>query len=355
MKHINLRKIILALLLAVMALALTACGSKSIDLTDYIVVGEVEGLNGHGTAVCTLYSDALFAAISSQQPDGSGSFLQQIAVLDEAFSRITVTAEPCENLSNGDTVTVTAVYDAPKDLDIGCKLKNGKTTFKVEGLADGQAIDLFAEDAIVVKFAGMSGSGMATVEVISTELLYQNTEYTLSATTNLSNGDEVVLTAAIRDSLLTEMGYYAETPEKTYTVSGLGEPFTTADKLSAADKTRLEELALAKAKAEAEDWYSYMKLSAATCTGIYGYDGRVLDSWNGLDSYGGVVALMSCDFGADGKYTMAVFFQNCGKDSNGGVIFSEDEINTMSKKVAATEALQWLQDTFSNVRFSKLG
>ena len=37
MKHINLRKIILALLLAVMALALTACGSKSIDLTDYIL------------------------------------------------------------------------------------------------------------------------------------------------------------------------------------------------------------------------------------------------------------------------------------------------------------------------------
>lgn len=64
MKHINLRKIILALLLAVMALALTACGSKSIDLTDYIVVGEVEGLNGHGTAVCTLDYSRLLAASS---------------------------------------------------------------------------------------------------------------------------------------------------------------------------------------------------------------------------------------------------------------------------------------------------
>ena len=355
MKHINLRKIILALLLAVMALALTACGSKSIDLTDYIVVGEVEGLNGHGTAVCTLDSDALFAAISSQQPDGSGSFLQQIAVLDEAFSHITVTAEPCENLFNGDTVAVTAVYDAPKDLDIGCKIKNGKTTFKVEGLADGQAIDLFAEDAIVVKFAGMSGSGMATVEVISTELVYQNTEYTLSAATNLSNGDEVVLTAAVRDSLLAEMGHYAETTEKTYTVSGLGEPFTTADKLSAADKTRLEELALAKAKAEAEDWYSYMKLTAATCTGIYGYDGRVWDSWNGLDSYGGVVALASCDFGADGEYPMAVFFQNCGKDGNGTLSFSEEDIVTMSKKIATTDVLSWLKSTFPEAVFTELG
>ena len=319
------------------------------------MVGEVEGLNGHGTAVCTLDSDALFAAISSQQPDGSGSFLQQIAVLDETFSHITVTAEPCENLSNGDAVTVTAVYDAPKDLDIGCKLKNGKTTFKVEGLADGQAIDLFAEDAIVVKFAGMSGSGMATVEVISTELVYQNTEYILSATTNLSNCNEVVLTAAVRDSLLAEMGYYAETTEKAYTVSGLGEPFTTADKLSAADKTRLEELALAKAKAEAEDWYSYIKLTAATCTGIYGYDGRVWDSWNGLDSYGGVVALASCDFGADGEYPMAVFFQNCGKDGNGTLNFSEEDIVTMSKKIATTDVLSWLKSTFPEAVFTELG
>lgn len=232
------------------------------------MVGEVEGLNGHGTAVCTLDSDALFAAISSQQPDGSGSFLQQIAVLDEAFSRITVTAEPCENLSNG---------------------------------------------------------------------------------------DEVVLTAAVRDSLLAEMGYYAETTEKTYTVSGRGEPFTTADKLSAADKTRLEELALAKAKAEAEDWYSYIKLTAATCTGIYGYDGRVWDSWNGLDSYGGVVALASCDFGADGEYPMAVFFQNCGKDGNGTLSFSEEDIVTMSKKIATTDVLSWLKSTFPEAVFTELG
>lgn len=206
-----------------------------------------------------------------------------------------------------------------------------------------------------MKFAGMSGSGMATVEVISTELVYQNTEYTLSATTDLSNGDEVVLTAAVRNSLLTEMGYYAETTEKTYTVSGLGEPFTTADKLSAADKTRLEELALAKAKAEAEDWYSHMKLTAATCTGIYGYDGRVWDSWNGLDSYGGVVVLTSCDFGADGEYTIAVFFQNCGKDSNGTLSFSEEDIVTMSKKIATTDILSWLKSTFPEAVFTELG
>lgn len=30
-----------------------------------------------------------------------------------------------------------AGYDAPKDIDIGCKAKSGKTTLKVEGLADG--------------------------------------------------------------------------------------------------------------------------------------------------------------------------------------------------------------------------
>lgn len=353
MKHTNFRTICLSLLLMAAALTLTACGGKTIDLSDYIET-DVKGLNGHAAVTCDLDYDALYAAIASQQESG-GSFLQQAAILEEVFSHITVIADPSEGLSNGDTVTVTASYDAPKDIDIGCKLKNGKTTFKVEGLADGVLFDFFDADAVSVTFSGMSGSGTATVSVTSDEDIYRRTQYALSAAEGLSNGDEVVLTAKAWDGMLEDNGYYAEETEKTYTVSGLAEPFTASDKLSAADRFRMETLALEKAKQEVEDWYSYMELSSISCTDIYCYTGRIRDAWNGLDSSGGLAVLVSCDFGADGEYTIAVFFQSCGKGDSGAVTFDEEDIATVSEEVSAANALTWLQNTFANAMFAKIG
>ena len=355
MKRItHFRTLFYALLLAAAAMLLTACGGKSIDLTDYIET-DIEGFNGHAAAVCDLDYDALYAAITSQQESSGSSFLQQAAILEEAFSHITVIADPCEGLSNGDTVTVTASYDAPKDIDIGCKLKNGKTTFKVEGLADGQLFDFFNEDAVTVTFAGMSGSGTAAVEITSNEDPYYYTQYTLSATEGLSNGDEVVLTAQTWDGMLEGKGYYAGKTEKTYIVSGLAEPFTAADKLSAADRSRIEALTLERAEQEVEDWYSHMDLSAMNCVDIYCYTGHVESFWGGLDSEGGLVALVSCDFGVDGEYTIAVFFQNCGKDGSGSMTFVEDDIAVMSKEVPTANALAWLQNTFANATFAQIG
>lgn len=279
-------------------------------------------------------------------------FLQQAAILEEAFSHITVIADPCEGLSNGDTVTATAVYDAPEDIDIGCKLKDGKINFKVEGLVDGQLFDFFDENAVTVTFAGISGSGTATVSVTSNENAYCYTKYTLAAAEGLSNGDEVVLTAQIQDGMLEDKGYYAEETEKIYTVTGLTEPFTASDNLSAADRSYTEGLALEMVKQEAEDWYSYMELSSASCADFYCYTGHIGDFWNGLDSSGGLLALVSCDFGAGGEYTMAVFFQDCGKDSSGAVIFVEDDIAVMSHETPTKEALVWLEERFPDAAFS---
>lgn len=351
MKHItHFRALFCTLLLAAAALTLAACGGKMIDLSDHIET-DVKGLNGHAAVTCNLDYDALYAAITSQQESG-GSFLQQAAILEEAFSHITVIADPCEGLSNGDTVAATAVYDSPEDIDIGCKLKDGKINFKVEGLVDGQLFDFFDENAVTVTFAGISGSGTATVSVTSNEDTYRYTKYTLAAAEGLSNGDEVVLTAQIRNGMLEDKGYYAEETEKIYTVTGLTEPFTASDKLSAADRYHMEGLALEMVKQEAENWYSYMELSSASCADFYCYTGHIGDFWNGLDSSGGLAALVSCDFGAGGEYTMAVFFQDCGKDSSGAVIFVEDDIAIMSHETPAKEALVWLEERFPDAAFS---
>lgn len=48
MKHTNFRTICLSLLLMAAALTLTACGGKSIDLTNYVSIDAVSGADGYG-------------------------------------------------------------------------------------------------------------------------------------------------------------------------------------------------------------------------------------------------------------------------------------------------------------------
>lgn len=62
--------------------------------------------------------------------------------------------------------------------------------------------------------------------------------------------------------------------------------------------------------------------------------------------------MVSCDFGAGGEYTMAVFFQDCGKDDSGSMTFVEDDIAVMSKEAPVKEALGWLKGKFPDVVFS---
>ena len=367
MKHIDLHKLTFLLFLLLLGLALSGCGGKTIDLTDYIQVGEVQGVNGHGTVKCDWDNEALYAVLTSQKSGGKqsdeeamDSFFQQLTFLEEAFSHITVTADPCEGLSNGDTVAVTITYDGPKDLDLGCTLKNGKTTFKVEGLPEGQLFDPFAEDAVMVRFEGMSGTGTATVTVESADPLYQAVSYTLSAANGLSNGDEVTLTAQVDAARLTEQGYFVENTEKVFLVSGLGEAFTASDTLSAVDKTRMEGLALPLAEKEAGNWRSYLGVSNLKLEGYYYYaanepTGHVRDIWYGVNSHSGIVALLVGQCTDGGTCFFAVVFQDCTKGDN-GIAFAEDDVVVMSEEDAPSDAAVWLKERWGDdVTVTKLG
>lgn len=367
MKHIDLHKLALLLSLLLLGLALSGCGGKTIDLTDYIQIGEVQGVNGHGTVKCDWDNEALYAVLTSQKSvdkqndeEVLDSFFQQLTVLDEAFSHITVTADPYENLSNGDTVAVTITYDGPKDLNLGCTLKSGKTTFKVEGLPEGKLFDPFAADAVTVRFEGMSGTGTATVTVESTDPLYQTVSYTLSTVDGLSNGDEVKLTAQVDAARLTEQGYFVENTEKVFLVSGLSEAFTASDTLSAADKTSMESLALPLAEKEAGDWRSYLGVSNLKLEGCYYYvanepTGRVRDIWYGVNSHSGIVVLLVGQCKDGGTCSFAVAFQDCAKGDD-GITFAEDNIVVMSEENAPSDAAAWLKEEWGDdVTVTKLG
>mgnify|MGYP004507227091 FL=1 len=160
----------------------------------------------------------------------------------------TGSADKTSGLSNGDVVTYTwdDNQDAAKEL-FGVNIKCSDITYKVSGL---QKVDFFdAFDGVTVEFNGTAPHGTAAVNCLPTAAAAESLTYTLDTTDGLKNGDTVTLTVrSDQDNFSDCIQKYGALPaaaEKTFTVQGLDEYVTSADKLS--------ESALTALKAQAED------------------------------------------------------------------------------------------------------
>lgn len=223
---------VLLVLIAVICMASFA--GREIDLTDYIVIKEVTGLNGQGELKYELDKDALMQVLLDEMSDKEITdenfesilmeSLERYNSIDIALRCINVTANKAEDLSNGDIVTVTATFEDNGQYDLNYRFTNGSKTFTVSGLVDGKTVDPFAEEYVSVTFSGISTHGEANLEILSDEAPISLFTYTLSQYWNLSNGDTITLTAKVNENALLKIGYLMpETLEKTITVSGLEE------------------------------------------------------------------------------------------------------------------------------------
>lgn len=145
-----------------------------------------------------------------------------------------------KNLSNGDTIVVTFTNNRNEDPTDVFIEKYGKApyplemTYEVSGLSMQESYNLF--DYITVSFEGMSGQAKIVIE--EKEGIEKKLRYKPDKKTDLSNGDEVIITVTdssggdpaeyCRSTLGIEL---AET-EKAYTVFGLGEYITSIDQIS---------------------------------------------------------------------------------------------------------------------------
>ncbi|MCL2321274.1 MAG: hypothetical protein FWC47_04115 [Oscillospiraceae bacterium] len=83
-----------------------------------------------------------------------------------------------------------------------------------------QDVDLFKY--VDVSFSGISDEASAQIKITdkNDELTY-NTEYSLSKSTNISNGDIIILTATPNETYMNSKRYTTKVFTKQYTVSGL--------------------------------------------------------------------------------------------------------------------------------------
>ncbi len=150
-------------------------------------------------------------------------------------SYVEYTFDKTENLSNGDTVTVTASLDSwyrdsYTDLNAFMAQRGEKPAsltkqIVVEGLTELKEYSPFS--SISMMYSGMDGAGEAAIATDWSDSYYYNWEYSIDKKDTLSNGDVITVTAAAYDG--TPIDEYAAKyyglkiteVQKQFTVEGL--------------------------------------------------------------------------------------------------------------------------------------
>ena len=232
------KRLLLGLCVAFTAFALVGCGTKKIDITEYIDF-RAEGYDGYGEAVVELDCEGLiednYKAFGLDKDDDSSdsSFQKRMNKVNDA---VEFDVSPEDGLKNGDEVEITVEID-DEDLieDYKVTLICEDLTEKVKGLEELEEFDPFKD--VTVTFSGISPSGTASLD---RDYNYDNPtgslSYQFDKSDGLKNGDTITLSINYGGSDPTK--YCAESYKmiptsltKEYTVEGLSSYVTAIDEI----------------------------------------------------------------------------------------------------------------------------
>lgn len=152
-------------------------------------------------------------------------------------------AENCENINEGDEITVTASFDEWYAIENGYIFTQTTRQITATNVPQPQKIDVF--DLLTVTYTGVDGSGMLYSEVAQTEDYFlSSVSFRFDKISGLSEGDTVLCTATWWADP-TSNGYEVEATEMTFTVPELGTYVTDYTALSEATRQQLMDAALA--------------------------------------------------------------------------------------------------------------
>lgn len=222
MKHIKTIFITLLVLLTC-SLMLVGCGRKA-NALDYVDI-TFSGSNGNGRAELSMRTLELIESVIGGEPEPNESYsswLSQYILYDEG---ITFSCTPEQNLSNGDTVTVSVTVS-----DAAAKtIKGGEKKFTVSGLPEMQTVDFFRD--IAIRYEGIGGQARAILERETDEEALTHCDFQVEPAYGIQNGDTVTVTIANEAYLEQEYLCRPAETSKTFSVSGLDEYLTDPDLL----------------------------------------------------------------------------------------------------------------------------
>lgn len=344
-------------------------------LTDYVSIDSVTGADGYGHLEYSFDSYSVYQKLVGvnvkDDKDAEALFseesLQKTEKIWAALEGVSVVADKSDNLSNGDKVTLTVSFNNPTNEKLDFELRGGKISYTVEGLADGLPFDPFSEDVISVAFTGATGSGEAIVGLVSDDDMYKGVTYSFANNYNLSNDDEVTLTAVFDQQYYASLGYTVpEQCSKSYTVSGLKDFFRPSDGLSVSERTRFEELTMSSALSyAAEDILTKdMPVLDSEFWSLYYFEPKMpgthfFDMVHGFSGYCGIIGVAKVVFESSwtGTYedVMFVVYPDCMVGDDGHLTYNEDDFLVFDSSFSnETEAMDWLAGQLDELNFTKL-
>lgn len=214
MRIIQKRKILMILIISASVAMLTACSNR-INLMDYALV-ETIGVNERGIAQVAVDEDQI-----TQDLIKAGKFdvndPEDQEIIASYLARIRYEVTPSSQLKNGDAIVVKAFFtNENNDL---IRISEGEAQRKVEGLVEGEKIDLF--DYIDLELSGISPNASAEVIHQAYDRFFKSMRFELSKEEGLANGDQVEVKVLYDPYLAAEMEYYVLADSKVFTIEGV--------------------------------------------------------------------------------------------------------------------------------------
>ena len=205
----------LVIFIALLVIKLTTTKQEEFSLVRYAMV-KVVGFENVAKATVLVDDVGLFDAITGENVAAEEELEYKAFVDSVEFS-----LDKRENLANGDTIIITAMYDEALANKLGIKVGTSKREYKVSGLGKGKELDLFADVKIITE--GISPYVYVTYLNESKNEYLKGLEYNIDKASGLSIGDTITITCLIDEETARDNGFYYFKDSMEYTI-------TTADK-----------------------------------------------------------------------------------------------------------------------------
>ena len=223
----NGKKIFLCAAAVITLLMLPGCGQKVYEYSaeDYVYIS-VSGLDGKGQASVKFDRQSFYDKLDKDLFDGK-ALEEELAALEIVYYdlvKINVEGDK-ENLSNGDTLTVTLSADNEKLKSYRMNITDKPYVYTVSGLEEAVEVDVF--EGVSIEYTGISP--FADAKAVCDGEYKDDVYYTLDKTSKIKNGDVITVTATPKGSRFNDENLVPIALEKQFTAEGLDRYADEAD------------------------------------------------------------------------------------------------------------------------------
>lgn len=257
------KRIIAGVMAVLLCFGMTGCGRESFDVTENIDVS-FEGYDGYGT--CSLENEYKWIDDVIDWYGDSINDSQKIKSELELMDTVTYDIDKKKNLSNGDTITISAKIDDDAE-EYAFDLTGKELTVTVEGLEEIEKFDPFENISII--YDGLAPYATAKINYEKND---SSVTYEIDKNTGLSNGDTVTVTA-YADCNMNEYAQrygkvFSET-QKTFTVEGVASYAMSIEEIPQDMINKMRQQANDGILANAAKWREEVSLSSSDFLGYY--------------------------------------------------------------------------------------